>query len=40
MAPDNFQNLGLIFKDDEGKDQTSAASAAPAANANQTGNKS
>lgn len=22
MAPDNFENLGLVFKDGEGKDKT------------------
>jgi cytochrome c oxidase assembly protein subunit 19 len=37
MAPDNFQNLGLVFKDEEGKNQTLAT---PAANASETGNKS
>lgn len=37
MAPDNFQNLGLVFKDEEQNNQTSATSAA---DASQTGNKS
>jgi cytochrome c oxidase assembly protein subunit 19 len=36
MAPDNFQNLGLVFKDEEGKDQTSST---PAPDASQTTTK-
>lgn len=36
MAPDSFDNLGLVFKGDEGKDQNAAP---PAANTNQTENK-
>ncbi|KAJ5357191.1 hypothetical protein N7541_004349 [Penicillium brevicompactum] len=36
MAPDSFDNLGLVFKGDEGKDQNSAP---PAANMNQTETK-
>ena len=36
MAPDSFDNLGLVFKGDEGKDQNAAP---PAANTNQTETK-
>jgi hypothetical protein len=32
MAPDNFQNLGLVFKDDEGKDKAQANARADASN--------
>lgn len=32
MAPDNFQNLGLVFKDDEGKDKASTNAGADASN--------
>lgn len=28
MAPDNFENLGLVFKDSEGKEKTPATPAA------------
>lgn len=35
MAPDNFENLGLVFKDDEGKQQTPATPTASAANPGQ-----
>lgn len=35
MAPDNFQNLGLVFKED-GKEQNPAI---PATDANDTGTK-
>lgn len=35
MAPDNFQNLGLVFKED-GKEQNPAI---PASDANDTGTK-
>jgi cytochrome c oxidase assembly protein subunit 19 len=31
MAPDNFENLGLIFKDGEGKSQSPASTNAKAA---------
>jgi cytochrome c oxidase assembly protein subunit 19 len=32
MAPDNFQNLGLVFKDDEGKDKAPANAGADSSN--------
>ncbi|KAJ6173142.1 hypothetical protein N7485_005954 [Penicillium canescens] len=32
MAPDNFQNLGLVFKDDEGKEKAPANARADASN--------
>jgi cytochrome c oxidase assembly protein subunit 19 len=35
MAPDNFENLGLVFKDGEGKEQTPATPAAGSANPEQ-----
>lgn len=35
MAPDNFENLGLVFKDGEGKQQTPATPAASATNLGQ-----
>ncbi|OQD94396.1 hypothetical protein PENSOL_c026G07699 [Penicillium solitum] len=35
MAPDNFENLGLVFKDGEGKQQTPATPAASATNPGQ-----
>ncbi|KAJ5243904.1 hypothetical protein N7489_004000 [Penicillium chrysogenum] len=35
MAPDNFENLGLVFKDGEGKGQTPATPAASPANPEQ-----
>lgn len=35
MAPDNFENLGLVFKDSEGKQQTPTTPAAGASNPDQ-----
>lgn len=35
MAPDNFENLGLVFKDGEGKDQTPITSNAGTENPQQ-----
>lgn len=35
MAPDNFENLGLVFKDGEGKGQPTATPATGAANPEQ-----
>lgn len=35
MAPDNFENLGLVFKDGEGKEQTATTSNAGTTNPQQ-----
>jgi hypothetical protein len=35
MAPDNFQNLGLVFKDDEAKEKASANAGVDTSNAAQ-----